>query len=205
MAQGNVRSLAGDDEGAVRAFERAIALNPGLFEAWYYYGRHCYSQGQPARAAEFLEKAWRLRPDEPSVLGVAVSALDASGEKARADALAVRALEGLRKQMEVEPDNVRARYIASGLMLRQGHRDESLALAEQALALRPDDFSTLYNVACTYSLAGEHDRALDLLERALARGGFVDWMVHDPDIAAVRDTPRFQAMIQKLAGAAPPA
>jgi adenylate cyclase len=202
VAQGNVRSLAGDDEGALRAFDRAIALNPGLFEAWYYYGRHCYSQGRPARAAEMLQEAWRLRPDEPSVLALAVSALDASGSK-DGDAVARRALEGLRKQMDLEPDNVRARYMAAGLMLRLGQREASLALAEQALALQPDEFSTLYNVACTYSLAGEHERALDLLERALARGGFVDWMVHDPDIAAVRDTPRFQAMMRNLAEARP--
>lgn len=198
VAQANVRSLAGDDEGAVRAFERATVLNPGLFEAWYYYGRHCYSQGRSARAAELLQEAWRLRQDDPTVLALAVSALDASGEVATANAIAARALEGLHKQMELEPDNVRARYMAAGLMLRRGEREASLALAEQALALRPDDFSTLYNVACTYSLAGDTERALDLLERALARGGFVDWMLHDPDIAAVRDTPRFQAMIRKL-------
>jgi cytochrome c-type biogenesis protein CcmH/NrfG len=151
-----------------------------------------------------LQQAWRLRPDEPSVLALSVSALDASGDP-NADAVARRALEGLRKQMDLEPDNVRARYMAAGLMLRLGDREGSLALAEQALALRPDDFSTLYNVACTYCLAGEHDRALDLLERALARGGYVGWMMHDSDIAAVRDTPRFQAMMRNLAEARPTA
>ena len=47
-------------------------------------------------------------------------------------------------------------------------------------------------------MAGDHERTLDLLERAMARGGFLTWMLHDPDIAAVRDTPRFQAIVHKL-------
>ena len=201
VAQGNVRSLAGDDAGAVRAFEHAIALNPGLYEAWYFYGRHCFARGESARAAEYLQQAWRLRPDDSTVLALAVSAVEGSGDLEAVAVLARRALEGLRKQMLLEPENPRVRYMASGLLLRLGDRAGGLSLAEEALALRPDDFSVLYNVACTYTLAGDHEHALDLLERAIRRGGFVEWMLHDPDIAALRDTPRFQAMMDKLGGA----
>lgn len=199
VAQANVRSLAGDDEGAVRAFEHAIALNPTLYEAWYFYGRHCFARGESARAAEYLQQAWRLRPEDSTVLALAVSAIEASGDAEAGTAMARRALEGLRKQMLMEPENARARYMASGILLRLGDRAGGLVLAEEALALRPNDFSTLYNVACTYCLAGEYDRALDLLERAVERGGFVDWMLHDSDIAALRDTPRFQSMMARLA------
>jgi adenylate cyclase len=198
VAQANVLSLAGDAEGAARAFEHATSLNPGLYEAWYFYGRHCMALGEFARAAELLQRAWQLRPDEASVLALSVSALDASGQAEAALATARRALEGLRKQMLLEPDNPRVRYMASGLLLRLGEPAEGLRLADEALALRPNDFSTLYNVACTYCLAGDHAHALDLLERAVARGGFVAWMQHDPDLAPLRETPRFRAMMARL-------
>jgi adenylate cyclase len=139
------------------------------------------------------------------VLGLAVSALDAAGDQEGALTIARRALEILRKQMLLEPDNPRVRYMASGLLLRLGEREEGLRLADEALALRPDDFSTMYNVACTYSLAGDHERALDLLERAVERGGFVTWILHDPDIAPLRDTPRFQRILAALDAGATPA
>ena len=198
VAQANVLSLAGDDAGAARAYEHAIALNPGLYEAWYFYGRHCFSRGDAAKAAEYLQQAWRIRPDEFSVLALAVSAIDATGDAASATTVARRALEGLRKQMLLDPENPRVRYMASGLLLRLGEREEGLRLADEALALRPNDFSTMYNVACTYCLAGDHEHALDLLERAVARGGFVEWMLHDHDIAALRELPRFKALMGRL-------
>jgi adenylate cyclase len=198
VAQANVLSLGGDDAGATRAYEHAISLNPGLYEAWYFYGRHCFSRGQAAQAAEYLQQAWRIRPDESSVLALAVSAIDATGDAAGATAMARRALEGLRKQMALEPENPRVRYMASGVLLRLGEREEGLRLADEALALRPNDFSTMYNVACSYCLAGELDRALELLERAVERGGFVGWMLHDPDITVLRDSPRFQRIMASL-------
>jgi pentatricopeptide repeat protein len=90
------------------------------------------------------------------------------------------------------------RYMASGVLLRLGQREEGLRLADEALALRPNDFSTMYNVACSYCLAGEPERALDLLERAVERGGFVSWILHDPDIAPLREMPRFQRIMASL-------
>ena len=203
VAQANVRSLGGDAEGAVRAFEQAVTLNPGLYEAWYFYGRHCLALGRYPQAAKLLQRAWQLRPDDSSVLGLVVSALDAAGDQEGALTIARRALEGLRKQMLLEPDNPRVRYMASGLLLRLGERADGLRLADEALALRPNDFSTMYNVACTYCLAGDNERALDLLERAIERGGFATWILHDPDIAPLRDTPRFKAMMARLGVGAP--
>jgi adenylate cyclase len=180
-----------------------VTLNPGLYEAWYFYGRHCLALGRYPQAAKLLQRAWQLRPDDSSVLGLVVSALDAAGDQEGALTIARRALEGLRKQMLLEPDNPRVRYMASGLLLRLGERADGLRLADEALALRPNDFSTMYNVACTYCLAGDNERALDLLERAIERGGFATWILHDPDIAPLRDTPRFKAMMARLGVGAP--
>jgi adenylate cyclase len=65
--------------------------------------------------------------------------------------------------------------------------------------MAPDDFSALYNAACFHSLAGEPERALDLLERALAKGnGFPDWLRHDTDFDPLRAHPRFQALLARL-------
>ena len=199
VAQGHIRSLAGDREGATRSFERAIALNPGLHEAYYYFARDLLAQGEYLRAAEMFEQAYRTRPDEYVVLALAVGAIEAAGDHDGADAMAQRALVGLTHQCELEPENARLHYMSAGLLQRLGRGEEGCAFAEKALRMRPDDFATLYNVACYYSLAGESERALDLLERAIHLGhGYYDWIMHDSDLAALRELPRFQRMMAEL-------
>ena len=199
VAQGHIRSLAGDREGANRSFERAISLNPGLLEAYYYYARHCYSQGDYVRAAEFYQKAYSLRPDDYVVLVLAVNALDAIGNRAAGDMLARQALEGLLHQGALEPDNARLLYMTAGIHARLGRPEEGKAFAEKAYALRPDDFTTLYNLACFHGLAGDTERALDMLERAIRTGGgYADWIEHDSDLASLRGEPRFKAMLSSL-------
>jgi adenylate cyclase len=203
MAQGHLRSLAGDAEGARRAFERALELNPTLFDAWHYYARDAYSRGEYARAAELFQRAHRVRPDDFSTLVFASSALHALGDEAGALALAQRAATGLQHQCELEPDNLRAHYLGAGALQQVGRIGEGRRLIETALAMAPEDFSALYNGACFYSRAGEHERALDLLERALATGGgFPDWMRHDTDLDPLRDAPRFRALFDRASAPA---
>jgi len=199
MAQGHLRSLAGDPEGARRAFERALELNPSLFEAWHSYARDSYARGEYARAAELFQRAHRARPDDFTPLVFATSSLGALGDKAGALAMARRAANGLVRQCELEPDNVRAHYLASGVLHQSGRTEEGRQMAERALAMRPDDWSALYNAACFYSNIGEHERALDLLERALSHGGgYLEWMRHDTDLDPLRGLPRFQALLANL-------
>jgi adenylate cyclase len=201
VAQGSLRSVAGDADGARRAFERALELNPALFDAWHYYARDCYSRGEYARAAELFQRAHRARPDDFTPLVFAGSSLLALGDKAGSDALAARAANGLVQQVALEPDNLRAHYLASGALHQVGRTGEGRRLIDLALQRAPDDFSTLYNGACFYSLTGDHDRALDLLERALGQGGgFPDWLRHDTDLDALRELPRFQALMARMSG-----
>jgi len=196
VAMGNILSLQGDNSAAVASFERAVELNPNLPEAYHYFGRHCFAQGDYARAAELLVAAYRLRPDEYSVLAIAVMAVDASGDHVRALELTRQALAGLIHQAELEPENARVRYLAAGLYLRLGDKESGRPYVEAALRLKPDDFGTIYNAACYYSQAGDIERALDLLEQRPVSN--LAWIEHDPDMAPLRDHPRFKAILARL-------
>ncbi|MEO7148345.1 MAG: tetratricopeptide repeat protein [Rhodanobacteraceae bacterium] len=199
VAHANTLSLAGDDRDAVAAFERAVELNPELYEAHYYFGRHCYARGQHARAIEEFEAAHRVRSDEFQAISLASNAADSLGDKARGDALVRLALPSALAEIAADPENGRALYLAAGMQVRLGDIEGGRRSIETALRLQPDDFGTLYNAACTYTHMGENERALDLLERAIATGGgFRDWLEHDSDLDSLRAMPRFQEILARL-------
>ena len=91
-------------------------------------------------------------------------------------------------------------YLAAGAYARLGDPQAGCAAMEKALRMRPDDYGTLYNGACFYTLTGDHARALDLLERAIQAGvGYPDWIEHDPDLASLRSLPRYRELVARFA------
>lgn len=68
---------------------------------------------------------------------------------------------------------------------------------EIALELNPASFATRYNLACGYARTGRDDEALELLEGlTLAKVDF--GMARDPDLASLREIPKFQELIALL-------
>lgn len=199
VAKAHALSFAGDHAAATGAFEHALALDPNLYVGNYYYARHCFTQGRFARAVDLFVAAHRAQPDEFQALALAVTAAHAAGDQARASTLAVEGLACAAHQAEIDPENARAHYMAAQLMMHLGVGDRGLEEIETALRMRPDDFDVLYNAACYFALAGEHERALDLLETAVDKGqGFLEWFEQDADFAQLRPLPRFQAIMARL-------
>ena len=199
VAHAHVLSLAGEHDAAVAAFERAIGLNPQLYEAYYYYGRHCFARGRIDEAIDLLEAAHRTRPDEFQALVIAVGAAFGAGQTERALRLARLSLDAALRQLQIDPENIRAHYFAASMQLHLGDVDAGRAHVERALALGPEDYGTLYNTACFHALAGEHERALELLERAIRTGeGFRDWIENDADLASLQPLPQYQQLMARL-------
>ncbi|HZK78368.1 MAG TPA: hypothetical protein VFC35_05620, partial [Gemmatimonadaceae bacterium] len=56
----------------------------------------------------------------------------------------------------------------------------------------------LYNVACIYSLSGEIDEAVSMLERSVAAGfGHWNWIENDSDFEPLHDNPRYKALLAR--------
>src|SRR5947199_8400818 len=49
---------------AAMEFERAIELDPTLFDARYYYGRACFKGGELEKSLHLFEQAQKLRSDD---------------------------------------------------------------------------------------------------------------------------------------------
>jgi adenylate cyclase len=84
-----------------------------------------------------------------------------------------------------------------------GEVELGLQWADRALSMAPDDPHVRYNVACAYSQAKEIDRAIECLEEAeaiLRQPSYLRWIENDSDLDALRDDPRFQALVARLRG-----
>jgi len=66
------------------------------------------------------------------------------------------------------------------------------------MLLDPDNLNMRYNFACAYVLdLHDHEAALDLLEQIYPRMRMeaIHWGRTDPDLDALREHPRFKALI----------
>jgi adenylate cyclase len=56
----------------------------------------------------------------------------------------------------------------------------------------------LYNVACIYSISGEIDKAVSMLERSVNAGfGHWNWIENDSDFEPLHNHPGYQALLSR--------
>jgi len=60
---GNIHDSLGDRARAIRAYRRAVALDPDMADAQFNLGRACFESGAFAEAAEAFRRAAGLRPE----------------------------------------------------------------------------------------------------------------------------------------------
>ncbi len=197
--RGIAELMANRFDTAEQAFERAMALGPKSFDAPYYSARGFVSRGKFAEAAALFERAAEARPEDYQALLLAMGCYRTLGRVDAERSAAERGLDRARRALELNPGDVRALYLGAGAQLLLGRRRECLEWAERALALEPDEPSVLYNVACAYAQAGEPDKAMGLLERAVLPGmANRIWLEHDSDLDSLRELPRFKAFVATL-------
>jgi len=118
------------------------------------------------------------------------------GRKKEAEQLRERMTGVLRQQLEMVPEDVRARILLSCNLAYSGEAEESARHLQTAVALRPNDGNTLYNAACTYGVLGRKTEALETLKKAFAAGyGNHNWAAKDSDLDCLHDNPDFQKLV----------
>jgi adenylate cyclase len=199
IARAMLLSLLGRKDEANHDYEEAIRLNPASFDAHYLYARHCFQSGDFEQAVPLYEAAVTLRPDDYQALGLLAGSLLKLGRMEQHAEVARRSMRAIDRQLVIDPQDGRALQLGTVQAARLGLRDKSREFAERALVARPDAFSTFYNVACAYSVLGDRDDALEMLDRAVRDGrGNLEWIEHDPDFDSLRSDPRFEAILDRI-------
>ena len=105
-------------------------------------------------------------------------------------------IEGLVRR---DPDYVDALQILGDHYTQRGRFTEGLHIDQRLARLEPQNPLVFYNLACSYSLTDEFDRALFALDQAI-RLGYRDfkWLAKDPDLKKLRAQPAFRELKEKI-------
>jgi ketosteroid isomerase-like protein len=182
-----------------------VAKSGELGYAWGSYERlgDAPEAGYFARIWKMDERdEWRIVMDTVSPVPAGVKPLTADLMRAEEPYLEGRWAEAeaaYRQYVEAHPSNAFAwNRLGTSQVQQKKYADavQSLERAIEAGGGSPVDF---YNLACAYALAGNPDKALDNVERAIGAGvKRREQYESDPDLASLRDLPRFKALMQPL-------
>ena len=199
VSRGIVSSLTHHFDEAEEAFAKALKLEPKLFEAAYWYGMGLMAEGRFEDAIKSFERASLLRPEDyqsAHFMGQAYKSLGMDEEKELQMRRGLKLMEG---SLELNPDDARAANLDAGVFASLGEAEPAVKYAERSLAIDPEDPMLLYNVACMYSSLGRIDQAISCLERAVDKGfGHREWIDNDPDLAPLRSTSKYQAIVDAI-------
>jgi non-specific serine/threonine protein kinase len=133
--------------------------------------------------------------DDYNVYIPIVNALGALGKKDALRNLSMQEIQVLEKHLRDVPEDARARTLLAVDYADIGRTDDANREANLAAALRPNEATVLYNLACAFCKLGRVDDAMRSLSRAYD-GGFQDpaWARRDPDLAALHGNPEFERL-----------
>jgi len=214
-----------DWEGCEREFRRAIELNPGYAYAHDQFAMALGFMGRDEESAEESRKAAELDPLSPQVLVDAAVVPLFRKDLTTAGELMRRAIEldptyffpvmiegWARLEVgqfgEAIPFLLKSRTLGAPPFLTAflsyaygaaGDRAKATAELEALKEMSPDGVVAPFNLALVYLGLGDHGRAIDELERALAADSqSLGWLGRDAIFDPLRSEPRFVALARRL-------
>jgi tetratricopeptide (TPR) repeat protein len=108
----------------------------------------------------------------------------------------IQFIEGIVRR---DPDYVDALQLLGDHYTQRGHFNEGLKVDERLARLAPGSPLVFYNLACSYSLTDQFERAALALEKALDLG-YRDfaWLARDPDLKKFRRHPAYEEIQAKI-------
>ena len=214
-----------DWEGSEREFRRAIALNPNYAYAHDQFGLMLALLGRFDEAIAEGRRATQLDPLSPQVMVDAQVAPMFQKDFPASKALLRKAAELdptyffpvmaegwqeldagrfreaiplLKKATTMDAPPFVTAFLAYAYG-GAGHRDSAMAELETLKRISPGGRVLPFNLALVYLGLGDHARALDNLERALAADSQqMAWIGRDAMFDPIRSEPRFIALMKKL-------
>jgi adenylate cyclase len=199
-SHGHVLTLRDDLVGAARAFRIAIQLDPRFYEAHYYWGLLALHTGAFQEAVGHMGRALKVGGDDLQSAMMLLNAYRGLGREQDIKDAARRTLAITERRLALNPSDQRAHYVGATALVELGDLARAKEWAQVAASMESADPRTHYNLGCLFALLGEADLAIAHVERSIQEGGAkvkINWMRQDPDLDALREDPRFEAVLAK--------
>ena len=224
LKQGNALFFESRYDDAIAAYDRAIALNPELYEAWFTKASTLMIVQRYEEASRAYQFATQLKPESYDAWVGQGNALRKSQQSeaaiaAFAEAIALKpedplavfnrgtakadctdlpgAISDYDQALALKPDFAKAALRRGQLLQQMGDHREAIAAFDQVIELNGADTGDAgYSKAVSHSAQGETELAIAALKTALASGNFQGQAQQDPALAPLQDLPAFQALFQ---------
>jgi len=182
---------AGDTEGALEAGRSMVACDPLNAGSWMCSGAANWFVGRFEEAMTSLERGLGLDPQNYFLrwcLGYTLAALGRLKEASRHAAFLV----------EAGPEGPYTLSLVALIEALEGKSEAAISKLS-SVDFTPLDSHTLFHLAEPLAVAGDHDRALDLIERTV-NAGFYPYPYlaeHCRFLGSVRSLPRFAGILAR--------
>ncbi|AHX13035.1 hypothetical protein CH75_07145 [Dyella jiangningensis] len=156
---GVVLGQRGRGEEATAALRRAVALKPGLPQAWRLLGDHLLAAGDHDAADVAYAQHVRHSVRDPRLLAAATALTE--NRIPQAEAL-------LREHLREAPTDIAAIRMFAEVALRLGRNEDALNLLARCLELAPTFHAARQNYALALHRSNQPEQALAEIERLLA-------------------------------------
>jgi tetratricopeptide (TPR) repeat protein len=169
-------------------FKRVVQINPRNAAAWDSLGTHYKSAGMYKDAILAYQQAISANPSKSFYHHHLALVFAAEGRNEDA-------IMAYQKVIELDPDHSLANAALGGYYRKMGL--EELAQKHIGKAMKNIyNSESEYNQACLEAICGNPDQAIELLRIALEeKQTYVNWVMHDPDLDAIREHPSFKQLI----------
>ena len=190
-------------DAAAAEMETAIGLGPESWEVNKAAGRYYLMQRDVPTATRHFEKAAELMETDFHAWAMLSTCYQALGDQAKLREAAKMMVSEAQRAVQQDPSNGAALGILAGGYALLGEEERTREWIERALLVDPENLNMRYNFACVLAgHLGDKDGAIRMLQSTLPIAAEYQIRVAetDPDLDAVRDDSRFQAMLAAAKG-----
>jgi FkbM family methyltransferase len=151
---------AGDLEGAVQLYRKALASDPNRGQSWYLLGAACQALGRLDEAASALQQSLAIQPrhaESRNHLGVVL------GQQGRLD----EALASFQQALELKPGDAEVLNNLGLTLVKLDQKDEAERMFREILRLKPDDARARRNLHDVLRSAGRVDELVASQQEAV--------------------------------------
>jgi len=195
---GAVYHALGRDDDAASALQHALEIKPNA-DVYNNLGTIRYYQGKYDLAAAAFEKTVALNANDYNNWASLGDAYRQLHNQSKANQDYQQAINLIKDQIAKHPDQVDLRAELALYLAKSGKKSEALQELQTVPVDAVKDPTILFEVAISYEVAGQRDKALDALIAAVKAGQSLDDIKNEPELVSLRADPRYHLNVLSAA------